>query len=55
MFVRPICLFVPLCPNIYMSVQILKFLYLPPPKGEEKAAEGSLFASFYNYIMDSMK
>ena len=51
MCVCPICVSVPhvyllqmcVCPNAFLV--ILQLLYLPPPKGEEKAAEGGQFAS----------
>ena len=38
------------CPNAFLV--ILQLLYLPPPKGEEKAAEGGLFASRLKYNAD---
>ena len=33
----------------WVFLVILQLLYLPPPKGEEKAAEGGLFASMKNF------
>ena len=51
MCVFPTCVSVPhvrlsfmwVCPNAFLW--ILQLLYLPPPKGEQKAAGGGLFAS----------
>ena len=44
-----VCLSVcPMCVYPIVFLTILQLLYLQPPKGEQKAAEGGPFASVHN-------